>query len=144
MSGLIALSFVRLSITRHEYRRDAFGTRLDRTRAWSLFLALAWGLLILVTILLEIFAFQPLLALFTPLINAIENAIASFLQLFAQKPPKPNHFKPIPTPMPISQSHGGSLNVSLSLPIIIIIFVASIVILVSSIPPDRVVPPHLA
>ncbi len=130
VSGLIALSFVRLSITRHEYRRDPFGTRLDRTRAWSLFLALTWGLLIIVTILLEIFAFQPLLTLFTPLIIVIEQIIAFISQLFAQKPQKPIRLPVTRTPTPFMQSQGGSLNVALSPLIIIIIFVASIVILV--------------
>src|SRR5579872_2243633 len=71
VSGLIVLSFVPLSITRHEYRRDAFGTRLDRTRVWSFFLVLTWSLLVVATILLELFAFQPLLTLLTPSINAI-------------------------------------------------------------------------
>ena len=130
VSGLIALSFVRLSHTRHEYRRDAFGTRLDHTRAWSLFLALTWSMLIIATILLEIFSFQPLLTLFTPFINAIEQVVAAIAQLFTQKPPKHVHHRLIPTPKPVAPSHSVPLNLSLNLPIIIIIVVVSIVILV--------------
>ena len=130
VSGLIVLSFVRLSITRHEYRRDAFGTRLDRTRVWSFFLALTWSLLVVATILLELFAFQPLLTLLTPSINAIENAILFTLQLFARKPPKPPHLRLKPTPVPVTPSHNIPLHLSLGLPIIILIFAISIAILV--------------
>jgi hypothetical protein len=121
LSGLMALSFLRLSATQHENRRDAFGTHFDRSRAWSLFLALTWTMLVVVTILVESFAFQPLLTLLTPLINAVE----LFLQSFRLIPPVV-HLRVRPTPTPqkhIILGHGTSANLTLNPLIFLVIFV---------------------
>ncbi len=130
-SGLVALSFIRLSTTRHEYRRDAFSTRLYRTRAWSLFFVLTWGMLVVVTILLELFSFQILLIIFAPLINAIDDAILFILHLFAQKPVPTMKLKPIlPLPTP-SPRQTIPVNFTLSPLIVIVVLVISGVILLA-------------
>ncbi len=120
LSGLLALSFIRLSTAQQESRRDAFGTRLERSHAWALFLALSWSLLVIVTILLEAFAFQPLLTLLTPLINAI----LSLSQFFSQRP-SVNHtrIKPTPTPIHFSPGQGSATNLTLNPLLFVVIFV---------------------
>ncbi len=134
VSGLIALSFVRLSITRRENRRDQFAAQHRRSAAWPLFLALAWSMLTIIALLLETFAFSPLLALFTPIINAVENVAIFLWNFFSPNPVPVIHRRPkvIPTPTFTPRSTPITLHFSLSLPVIILIFVTSIVILVVS------------
>jgi hypothetical protein len=120
LSGLIALSFIRLSATQHEDRRDAFITRFDRTHAWALFLALSWSMLVIVTVLVEVFAFQPLLTLLTPLINAV----LTLLQFFKLRQPVHHvRVKPTPTPTHIMAGSGTSHNPTLNPLIFLAIFV---------------------
>jgi hypothetical protein len=93
LSGLVAISFIRLSATRHETGQASSCIRFDHSHRWSLFLLLAWSLLVAVVLLVESFAFQPLLALLTPLIHFI-------LQFFRLKPPV-SHVPVKPTPTPV-------------------------------------------
>jgi hypothetical protein len=101
LSGLVAISFLRLSATIRESKQDASSTIFERTHVWSLFLMLTWSLLVAVVILLELFAFQPLLTILTPLINAV----LSILQFFRLKP-SVQHIAVKPTPTPVYDKSG--------------------------------------
>jgi hypothetical protein len=61
ISGLISLSFTRLGLIRRENARHG-STSSDHTRSWLIALTLAWGIVVVAAVALEIFSFQALLA----------------------------------------------------------------------------------
>src|SRR5215470_13650361 len=73
LSGLLALSFQRLSISRRAYLRETPGT--DPTRSWFIVLTILLGAMVAVIIMVEVFTFQSVLLVLQPL----ENALGAFI-----------------------------------------------------------------
>ena len=71
LSGVIALSFTRLTIIRRENARYTPAGRIDSTRSWLIVLTLAWGAIVAAAIALETFSFQSIQALLAPLWNVL-------------------------------------------------------------------------
>ncbi len=58
LSGLLALSFTRLSSINREHARQTGAIQARSTRRWFVFLTTMWGVLVAAAIVLEFFAFQ--------------------------------------------------------------------------------------
>jgi hypothetical protein len=67
LSGLIALSFTRLSIINQENARLPGAAQANSTRAWFIILTCLWGLIVAASFLLETFTFSLLQTIFQPI-----------------------------------------------------------------------------
>jgi hypothetical protein len=65
-SGIIALSFTRVSIIRREHARQGIA-QVDTTRGWLVALSVLWGIMVIGALALETFSFRILQALLLPL-----------------------------------------------------------------------------
>ncbi|MBO0791781.1 MAG: hypothetical protein J2P36_12650, partial [Ktedonobacteraceae bacterium] len=144
LSGLITLSFTRLSATRKENARSVTGKRLDSSRTWLTVLAIAWIVLVALSIGLELFSFQLVQNLFQPVWYALEvvfrwflsviDAILAFLLAplhgLANNQATP---PPLPTPIDQPQQHPlkpGAMSMS---PLLLLIARIALVAVVLSI-----------
>ena len=72
LSGWIALSFQRLSITRRAYIRETPGSlQADPTRTWFIVLTILLGAMVAAIVIFEVFTFQAVLLVLQPLSNAL-------------------------------------------------------------------------
>lgn len=111
LSGLIALSFTRIMMLRKENANAAQrGLQGDPTRGWLLVLTLAWVIVVVSTLVLESFGFQPVVVVATLLwsgLGTVTNWIFLLLSpllkliamLFISAPPPPRGV-PLPRPAP--------------------------------------------
>lgn len=118
LSGLLALSFTRLSSINRENTRQA-GVRPTRsTRRWFVFLTTTWGVLVAASVLLEFFAFQFVQYVLQPIWNLLGFLVLEILYLFSLlfylltklfgipqlSPPSGVHHQPTP-PSSLSSQH---------------------------------------
>lgn len=71
LSGLISLSFTRLSMMRQENARSGSVSRLDSSRVWLTVLSVLWLALVALSVSLELFSFQFIQRVFRPVLNAL-------------------------------------------------------------------------
>lgn len=96
LSSLFALSFSHLGAIKREYlRRSAGSSQADPTRVWGSMLLFLWVATIVLTIILEAFAFDLLVTLFSPLVNALKAFLNWLLSLI---PPQPLTSRPLTRP----------------------------------------------
>ena len=109
LSGLIALSFMRLSVTRRAYMRETPGSlQTDPTRTWFIVLTILLGAMVAAIVIFEVFTFQAVLLVLQPLLNALGaffGWLNSLLKLLLTHQPPINHAKrklivPKPPPPP--------------------------------------------
>jgi hypothetical protein len=81
LSGLIALSFTRLSSMRRENKQSVTGSRLDSSRTWMTVLSILWTALVGLSIALELFSFRFLQAIFQPILYSVGWGIGALLYL---------------------------------------------------------------
>lgn len=104
LSGLIALSFIRLSRIKSEYTRHVSGrSQADPTRRWPITLTGIWGTIVVVSITLATLLFQSLQTVFSYLWTALGALFGWIISLFAllfkqQHPPIIRINKPIVLP----------------------------------------------
>lgn len=92
LSGLLALSFQRLSITRRAYLRETPGT--NPTRSWFSALTILLGAMVAAIIIVDVFTFQAILLVLQPLLHALGAFFGWLISLLEsllkhQPPPKP-------------------------------------------------------
>ncbi len=104
-SGLIALSFTRLSIINQENARLPGSAQANSTRNWFIILTCLWGLVVSLSLLLETFAFslfqaimQPIFYLFSLLIYYIFYLFFLLASLFTRLFGTPHISNPPPMP----------------------------------------------
>lgn len=81
-SGLIALSFTRLSIINQENARLPGSAQSNSTRNWFIILTCLWGLVVSLSLLLETFAFSLFQAIMQPILYLFGLIIYYILYLF--------------------------------------------------------------
>ena len=111
-SGLFALSFSHLGAIKREYlRRSAGSSQADPTRVWGMMLLFLWLATVVLTIILEAAAFDPLVIAFSPLVSALRASFSRLLGLLTPlpRPPTP-HKKPTPVKGIIPNYHHPYLN----------------------------------
>jgi hypothetical protein len=82
LSGLVALSLSHLGAIKREYlRRSPGGSQADPTVVWGSILLFLWVATIVLTIILEAFAFDPLVILFSGLVSALRAFLSWLLSL---------------------------------------------------------------
>jgi hypothetical protein len=120
LSGLIALSFQRLSITRRAYIRETPGSlQADPTRTWFIVLTILLGAMVAAIVIFEVFTFQAVLLVLQPLLNALGaffgwlNSLLDSL-LTHQPPLKPKKLKlEVHKPPPSPPYHNLPLEIVL-------------------------------
>ena len=75
LSGLLALSFTRVSMIRREHARQGI-PQTNATRSWLVALTFLWGILVVGALALETFSFHMLQILFLPLWNMLAFIVA--------------------------------------------------------------------
>ena len=87
LSGLVALSLSHLGAMKREYlRRSPGSSQDDLTRVWGSILLFLWVATIVLTIMLEAFAFDPLVSIFSPLVSALRAFLSWLLSLIPSQP----------------------------------------------------------
>ena len=128
LSGLLALSFQRLSITRRAYLRETPGT--DPTRSWFIVLTILLGAMVAAIIIVDVFALQAVLLVLQPLLNALGAFFGWLISLLEsllthQPPPKPLKRKlkvhKLPSPPPYH---------NLPLEIVLVVLAAAFLLLI--------------
>jgi hypothetical protein len=108
LSGVIALSLSHFGTIKGEYtRHSSGGSRADPTRMWLGMLPFLWMAIVLSTLVLAAFAFEPLVILLSPLVNALR-AFLSWLLSLIMNPPPPRHrrvLKPPPSGIELKPIH---------------------------------------
>jgi uncharacterized protein DUF4129 len=100
LSGLVALSLSHFGAIKEEYTcRSSGGSRSDPTSMWLSLLPFLWAAIFLSTIGLAAFSFEPLVIVFSPLVDALRAFLSWLLSLFASQPPPTAHRRKVP--------HGG-------------------------------------
>ncbi len=109
LSGLIALSLSHLGVIEREYlRRSPGSSQADLMSMWVVILVFLWVAIIVSTIVLEASAFDPLVIVFSPLVNALRALYNWLLSLIIpQPPPARHHQKPPPGGAPYQPPHSN-------------------------------------
>lgn len=98
LSGLIALSLSHFGTIKREYaRRSPSGSLSDPTRLWLGLLPFLWVAIVLSTIVLAALSFEPLVIVFSPLVDALRAFLSWLLSLIPSQPltSRP-HRRPVP------------------------------------------------
>ncbi len=135
LSGLIALSLSHFGTIKGEYlRRSSGGSRSDPTRMWLSMLPFLWAAIVLSTIVLAAFAFESLVIVFSPLVNALRAFLSWLLSLFASQPPPTAHRRKVPhggiSVYPHPQSYHNPYSALLQLILVIVMVLLAIFVLV--------------
>jgi len=108
LSGVIALSLSHFGTIKGEYtRRSSGGSQADPSHMWLGMLPFLWMAIVLSTIVLAAFAFEPVVILLSPLVNALR-AFLSWLLSLIVNPPPPRHrrvLKPPPSGIGLKPIH---------------------------------------
>ncbi len=107
LSSLFALSFSHLGAIKREYLRRSVGSsQADPTRVWGMMLLFLWLATVVLTIILEAAAFDPLVIVFSPLVSALRAIWNWFLSLIPSQPSPPRHHpKSLPEGKPYEPPH---------------------------------------
>ena len=125
LSSLFALSFSHLGAIKREYLRRSVGSsQADPTRVWGMMLLFLWLATVVLTIILEAAAFDPLVIVFSPLVSALRASFSRLLGLLTPlpRPPTP-HKKPTPVKGIIPNYHYPYLNPYLAILQLILVIV---------------------
>jgi hypothetical protein len=134
LSGLVALSFLRLSRLKREYRRQVSGrSQADPTRRWPIALTGLWGIIVVVSLTLAALLFPALQMVFSLLWSAVEAFVGWIISLlaplFSQQPtPLIRGHKPVVLPPKYVVPHLQPNPVAVIVAVIVLVVVVFLII----------------
>ncbi len=138
LSGLFALSFSHLGAMKREYlRRSPGSSQADPTRVWGSMVLFLWVVTIVLTIMLEAFAFEPLVSVFSGLVSALRAFLSWLLSLIPSQPKPHTHYKkstptgePFKPPHPHPHPYHNPYSAILQLILVIVMVLLALFVLV--------------
>jgi hypothetical protein len=134
LSGLMALSFLRLSRLKREYRRQVSGrSQADPTRRWPIALTGLWGIIVVVSLTLAALLFPALQMVFSLLWSAVEAFVGWIISLlaplFSQQPtPLIRGHKPVVLPPKYVVPHPQPNPVAVIVAVIVLVTIVFLLI----------------